>query len=198
MIMRACRPCNAAFAQDEEYFAALLAAVLAGSTDPDKQTTARAARLFRRQPNLRARIDAARTEVRTLFGDIVIVFEPERERVERVVVKNARAHALFDLESAQFDAPDSVAGRPLPEFTSDERAAFEISDQGILPWAEVGTRMFMRQSFATHPAMSDMRGPWVVVQEGTYRYTAMQTDDGIMVRSVIREYLATEVFWVTT
>ena len=198
MIMRACRTCNAAFAQDEEYFAALLAAVLAGSTDPDKQTTARAARLFRRQPNLRARIDAARTEVRTLFGDIVIVFEPERERVERVVVKNARAHALFDLESAQFHAPDSVVGRPLPEFTSDERAAFEISDQGILPWAEVGTRMFMRQSFATHPAMSDMRGPWVVVQEGTYRYTAMQTDDGIMVRSVIREYLATEVFWVTT
>ena len=198
MTMRACRVCNSAFAQDEEYFAALLAAVLAGSTDPDKQTTERAARLFRRPANLRARLDAARTEVRTLFGDVRIVFKPEHERVERVVVKNARAHALFDLESPRLDAPDCVMARPLCRFTEDERAAFEMSDQGILPWAEVGTRMFMRQSFATHPAMSDMRGPWVVVQEGTYRYTAMQTDDGIMVRSVIREYLATEVFWVTT
>lgn len=195
MVMRACRECNAAFSDDEEYFAALLAAVLTGSTDPEKQTTEQAARLFRRQSNLRSRIDASRTKVRTLFGEEWIVFEPERERVERVVVKNARAHALFDLESPQFDTPDHVTARPLYRFTEAERDAFEMSDQQILPWAEIGTRMFMRQAFATHPASSDMRGPWVIVQAGTYRYAAMDVGDGIMVRSVTHEYLATEVFW---
>ena len=198
MSMRACRTCNAAFAQDEEYFAALLAAVLAGSTDPDKQTSERAARLFRRQRHLRARIDAARTEVRTLYGDAWIVFEPERDRVERVVVKNARAHALFDLESPRFDRPYRVATNPLNGFTEEDGAAFEMSDQAILLWPEIGTRMFMRQSFAAHPGSSDMCGPWVIVQEGIYRYLAMDIGDGIMVRSVVHEYLATEVFWATT
>lgn len=197
MTMRACRQCNAAYAHDEEYLAAILAAVLAGSTDPDKQNSAKAARRFRRQTRLRTRIDAARTEARTLFGEVLIVFQPEYGRVNRVVVKNARAHALYDLELPRFDTPDHVVIRPLSGFTETERTAFEMSDQELLPWAEFGTRMFLRQAFATHPASSDMRGPWVIVQENVYRYLAMEIGDGTMVRSVIHEYLATEVVWST-
>ena len=36
---------------------------------------------------------------------------------------------------------------------------------------------------------------WVEVQEGVYRYAVAQGPDGLLVRTVIREYLATEVYW---
>ncbi len=35
---------------------------------------------------------------------------------------------------------------------------------------------------------------WVIVQDGIYRYAVIQLD-GLLVRSVILEYLATEVHW---
>ena len=40
----------------------------------------------------------------------------------------------------------------------------------------------------------DMDSGWVVVQEGTYRYVVQQTG-GLRVRSILSEYLATEVQW---
>ena len=40
----------------------------------------------------------------------------------------------------------------------------------------------------------DMDGHWVVVQNGTYRY-AVDEAEGLRVRSVVWEYLATEVHW---
>ncbi len=40
----------------------------------------------------------------------------------------------------------------------------------------------------------DLDGPWVTVQEGTYRYSVAQRG-GLVVRSVLYEYLTTEVQW---
>lgn len=40
----------------------------------------------------------------------------------------------------------------------------------------------------------DLRNGWVMVQAGVYRYVVLQ-DDGLLVRSVLHEYLATEVHW---
>lgn len=39
-----------------------------------------------------------------------------------------------------------------------------------------------------------MENGWVVVQKGIYRYAVFQAGT-MMVRSVIRDYLATEVYW---
>ena len=41
----------------------------------------------------------------------------------------------------------------------------------------------------------DLDGPWVVVQEDSYRFAVTQADGGLLVRSIISEYLATEVRW---
>ena len=39
-------------------------------------------------------------------------------------------------------------------------------------------------------------GPWVIVQNGVYRYAVVdREDDGLLVQSVIQEYLATSVYW---
>src|SRR3546814_6578097 len=80
---------------------------------------------------------------------------------------------------------------PLESITPTERDVFEgLSEVGSLaPWPEVGSRMMTR--LATR---EDMSGQWVVVQEVIYRYSVQQAG-GLRVRSVLSEYLATEVQW---
>ena len=192
MVMKACQKCNASFSRDEEYFSALLAAVLAGSTDPAKQKTPKDSRRFAKQPALRARIEKSKIVTRTLFGETEIVFMPELGRIENVVVKNARGHALYELDRAIFSKPDYVSCTPLQSFTQEQRFEFE---DGPVIWEEVGTRMFMRQCYSFDPSQSDMQGSWVIVQKDVYRFLASGSGDGLLVRSVIEEYLATEVYW---
>ena len=75
--------------------------------------------------------------------------------------------------------------------TATQRDDFEgLSDVGSLAlWPEVGSRMMTRLATG-----EDMAGQWVVVQEGIYRYSVQQAG-GLRVRSVLSEYLATEVQW---
>ena len=57
------------------------------------------------------------------------------------------------------------------------------------PWPEVGSRMMTRVLTG-----QDMRDGWVIVQDGVYRFRVQQC--GVMlVRTVLFEYLATEVQW---
>jgi hypothetical protein len=69
-----------------------------------------------------------------------------------------------------------------------ERTEFErIDSGGLLP--EVGSRMLARVMTG-----QDLSDGWVIVQDGTYRYAVTQL--GMMlVRTVLFEYLATEVYW---
>ena len=53
-------------------------------------------------------------------------------------------------------------------------------------WPEVGSRMMSRVLTG-----QDLRDGWVIVQEGIYRYRVDQFG-GMLVRSVLFEYLATE------
>ena len=195
MTLAACRECNARYSLDEQYFVALLTAVLAGWTDTDKQTTGVAARTFGRGTSLRAKIEEARTETRTLFGETDIRFTPEQERVDRVVVKNARGHAVYELDRWMTADPDRVVAVPLLSLSNEEYQEFEAARCEISGWSEIGTRMFQRECFALNPDQTDFVGPWIVVQDGVYRYAVVDDGEGLLVKSVVREYLATEVWW---
>lgn len=197
MVTKVCRKCNASFSCDEEYLSALLAAVLAGSTDPVKQKTLKASRRFTRQPALRARIEKSKIVTRTLFGETEIAFMPELKRVENVVLKNARCHALYEIDDwgAVFSEPDYIRCAPLRSLSQEQLIEFEKEDKDFSEWAEVGTRMFMRQCCSFDSSQSDMLGSWVVVQEGVYRFLASDSGDSVLIRSVIGEYLATETRW---
>ena len=194
MIMGACRECNTSFSRDEEYLSALLNAVLAGTTDPDKQKTSKASRMFRGQANLRARIEKSKVETKTHFGEIEITFTPERERVNNVIVKNARCHALYELDQAMFEEPDHVFTVPLHSFSEEQCVDLEAIEPDV-GWAEIGTFMFIRQCYAIDPTRSSMLGSWVIVQDDVYRYAVVDGGGGLLVRTVIEEYLATEVYW---
>ncbi len=193
--MEACRECNAGFSKDEQYLFAVLEAVQVGSTDPAKQRSPKASRVFRRHPGLRKRVEQSRREVQTPYDSTEVSFVPEMGRVNRVVIKHARCHALYELDQALSRDPDYVNAVPLERLSPRQRDNFDSIEGAKSGWAEVGTRMFQRQCYWTGPVRSDLWGAWVIVQEGVYRYALADLDAGFLVRSVIHDYLATEAYW---
>lgn len=187
-VVEICAVCNTGFSLDEEYLAAFLGAVLTGSTDPDRQRMPPAERVFRQNESLKTRIERSRREYQTQTGETRVLWEPEWSRVNRVITKNARGHAFFEYGEPMLDDPRHVYAAPLETLTNEQREAFEAVPTGS-GWPEVGSRMLTRVVTG-----QDLDGSWVVVQDGVYRYAVTQ-DGGILVRSVIHEYLATEVYW---
>lgn len=193
--MEACRTCNAGFSKDEQYLFAVLEAAQAGSTDPAMQGSPEAARVFRQNPGLRLRIEQSRRELQTLFGTTETTIFPELDRVNRVVVKHARYHALYELDQALSHDPDYVITLPFQRLTPKQRDRFESIESERSGWAELGTRMFQRQCYAAGQVRSDLWNSWVIVQESVYRYAVPDLRTGFIVKSVIHEYLATEARW---
>ena len=112
-----------------------------------------------------------------------------------MVIKNARGHALYELDRGMSFEADDFFAIHLQILTPEQRDEFETpgGTGELLGWSEVGTRLFQRQCGT---AQSDMMGPWVIVQNGVYRYAVVdREDDGLLVQSVIQEYLATSVYW---
>lgn len=187
-VIPVCTSCNSGFSLDEEYFAAFLGTVLSGTTEPDRQPLPAASRILQRNPKLKDRIGRAKTEHRTHGGESRVVWAPEQDRIERVVVKNARGHAFFEYGEPMLEPPSRVWSAPLESMTATERAAFEDIDMGS-GWPEVGSRMMTRVLTG-----QDLDDGWVIVQEGAYRYAIIQQGT-LLVRTVLHEYLATETWW---
>lgn len=187
-IVQACKPCNESFSLDEEYFTTFLSCVLSGSTAPDDQQNPKAGRALKRRTKLRTRIERAKKEGKTLDGETQTVWTPEAERINHIILKNARGHAFYEYGEPMLAKPNHVWSAPLESLTATERTDFENINSGE-GWPEVGSRMMTRVMTS-----QDLSGDWVVVQDGIYRYGATQR--GVMlVRSVLYEYLATEVYW---
>lgn len=178
--------CNRGFALDEEYLACFLASVICGSTDVDASLFPKQSRALLRNSRLRERIDRCRTIQCSLDGGQVILWKPERERVEQVIVKNARGHVLFDVGQTVPWSPRHVSIVPLPSLSEEQRQNYESPREPML-WPEVGSRLFQR---FVHGEIDP--GGWVTVQEGVYRYAIEGID---RVKVVIYEYLAAEVSW---
>ena len=186
-VIQVCRRCNTSFSLDEEYFVAFLGCVLTGSTDPDRQSNPRVERILRRTPSLRARIEKARTE-HLIANEEKLFWKPEADRISRIVVKNARGHAFFEFGEPMLIEPSHMWWAPLESLDAQQRAEFENIGSGPC-WPEVGSRMLTRVLTGC-----DFDGGWVTVQKDVYRYALVQ--HGLMlVRSVLCEYLATEVYW---
>ena len=186
-VVATCEPCNASFSTDEEYLSVFLAAVITGDADPDPDRFPMAAASANHSRGLRERIAQARRDQVSSTGESQIVWEPEIERVHRVIVKNARGHFLYELGEAIVSPPSRVWCYPIDFLTTDQRSSFERSLLGA-GWPEVGSRMMQRVA-----GMSPVPGGWVEVQTGVYRYAVGESPK--TVRTVIRDYLATEVIW---
>jgi hypothetical protein len=126
--------------------------------------------------------------VQTIGGETRCIWTPGAARISRVIVKNARGHAFFEFGEPMLREPDRVWWSPLEHLTPTQREEFEHFEFGPA-WPEVGSRMMTRMITG-----QDLDGSWVSAQAGIYRYAVGQAGT-MLVRTVLREYLATEVFW---
>ena len=190
-VVDVCHACNQSFSVDEEYFAAFLSSVISGSTDPKHQNSRFAARkILKRSAKLRDRIDRSNNQGVTQLGESFNSWFPEIERIKRVVIKNARGHFVYE-----FGSLESVSSSPSHEYvvpfdSLDDCARQEFENcnfSEFTSWPGIGSRMMFRVVEG-----HDLNGPWIVVQDGVYRYAV---DESGVVRTVIHEYLATEVSW---
>ena len=188
-VVHMCQKCNSGFSRDEEYLAALLGSVIYGSSEPDPKGFPIAARILDYSPRLRQRIDQASNIQGTIWGEPETQWTPESDRIARVIIKNARGHALFELGQLFQSHPSCLGFIPIPSLSDDQRVQFERQpDNAFL--AEVGTRMMQRMTIGDL-----LPEGWVDVQTGTYRYAVYQLPEQVAVRMVLREYLACEVSW---
>ena len=191
-VVDVCQQCNLGFSKDEQYLSVFLACVISGSTSPNPYQFPVAAKTLAYSTPLKERIERTRQAQATLWGDFQIQWTPESERVARVIVKNARGHALFELGLPFLSDPAYVGFSPIPLVSDEQGVHFEGGPESML-WAEVGSRIMQRM------AIGDLKsGGWVEVQSGTYRYAVHQLPEQVLVRIVLREYLAAEVSWDET
>lgn len=183
-VVPACADCNSRFSADEVYLACLIACVVAGSTEPSKIVRPKIRRILTESPALRARLERARVE-----SPEGVVFTPEHERALTVVTKLAQGHALYELHEPCPRPPDRIHIAPLGLMSDQECDAFESPAPPVV-WPEVGSRALQRLVIAE----SQPEAPWLVVQNGLYRFHA-SPDSRISIRIVINEYLACHVHW---
>ena len=197
-VVGACQSCNQGFSKDEQYLVCFLESVLAGSTDPKDIRRPSVARAMKRSPALRARIEAAKT-----FYNSQLAFIPEEDRVKNVMLKLARGHAAFDLSQPCSEEPDHYWCGVLKSLSQDVRDSFDTAHIQQV-FGEIGSRN-MQRMFAAEVSMQSQPGDqqklqvvvndWVDVQEGYYRYLAIDDICGVVVRIIISEYFACEVGW---
>ena len=197
-VVGSCARCNQGFSRDEEYFVCLIESALCGSTDPDKMRRPTVARILHYSPELRARIEASKSEVDGRIG-----FVPEGPRIANVMLKLARGHAAFELSQPCRSKPDYFWCGPLSALSDDELEGFHVAHVQRLI-GEVGSRGLQRmlvaqvtlQSATGHQTTLPLLvNDWVHVQEDLYRYLAIEDDGGLIFRIVVAEYLACEVVW---
>jgi hypothetical protein len=198
-VVDACLECNNSFSLDEEYVACLVECAAVGSTNPDDMSRDIVRRILNHKPALRARIEESRRN----DGGIAH-FVAETTRVDNVVAKLARAHAAFELSTPLRDNPTRLAWWLLPLMDSEAREQYDAAHVHHLI-GEVGSRATQRITVVQAQLVSAETGElltmpllmsdWVDVQEGRYRYLAVDDVGGSTVKIVIGEYLACEVTW---
>ena len=195
-VVEVCRQCNIGFSSDEEYLIAFLGSVLSGSTTPDPVRFPAASGILTHSPRLRDRINQSQRIQSTLWDHSNLSWEPELDRVERVIVKNARGHVLYEIGEPMLEQPSLVSVCPIQAMTARQVDQFDNVPSGS-GWPEVGSRMMQRAFIVHRPGDSQevYFDSWQDVQDSVYRYAVAQESDGILVRMVLREYLAAEVLW---
>lgn len=144
---------------------------------------------FRDTTRLQDEIESQLEIIKDAEGNDQVTFFPDIARIQNVIVKNARGHVLFEHGQPAEGEPARVAIQPIPTMPQGALASFEAIDYGG-GWPEVGSRLMTRLITG-----EDMRPDgWVVVQPNVYRFAVMESGQ-FVVRTVIREYLATEVTW---
>lgn len=184
-LISACKKCNNSFSKDEEYIAAILSVQMSNSTDPDKQIFEKGGQILSQHSKLQQKIirESMFDERGRFYG---VKFE--ENRLANVMIKNAKALALYMASSARYNQPSHFNWSFLPQLTADERANFEIMpDQLMFP--EVGSRALTLLVMSNESNLG-----WQVIQENIFRF-AITENVSTIIRMIFCEFLFVEVVW---
>jgi hypothetical protein len=119
------------------------------------------------------------------------------------MLKLARGHAAFELSQPCRVDPDHFWCGPLALLPREQRDEFDSAHVQQL-FGEIGSRNLQRMLVVQMNLEAESGGQqqigmlindWVEVQEGRYRYLAIDDVGGLVIRIVVAEYLACEVAW---
>lgn len=190
-VVGACESCNASFSLDEQYLACFIECVVCGTVDTAGIRRSNVTRILNRNPALQRWIEASRGKAQ---GENLL-WQPEIDRIRKIVLKLARGHAAYELYP-QLEEPEQVAFTPFVAMSDYERAVFEheeVTSGTLQGWPEIGTRAFYRASGKNPDSQRQIDG-WNIVQPDRYRYSVVETG-GVLVKMVLSEYLACVVAW---
>lgn len=118
-----------------------------------------------------------------------MVWQPENECVEEVVLKLARGHIAYELGIQRVDDPEFIEILPLPAVTEERQDDFlSLPSSHLYP--EIGSRAFVSVCTGKSSAFEN----WMVVQNDRYQYAVGQSE-GDWVKVLINNYLACHVAW---
>lgn len=185
-----CKRCNSSFSSDETYLLCVLHAVMSGSLEPNEGKFPEAAKVLRSNGHVVRALRPRMYDQLSLFDERPgFTLFPDMERVTRVIIKNARGHAFHEIATLLEGEPDYTRVTPLSLMSAETRAQFEATGGGLDLWPEVGSRMLVRVING-----EGLAGGWIEVEPGRYRYS-LDWSNGVRVRTVIWDYLATETYW---
>lgn len=184
-VVACCNDCNKGFSLDEQYVACFIECVIVGSTSPSDIHREKISRTLAENRTLAKKIASSET----VLSDGQQIWSPEIERVKKVAFKLAQGHAAYDLGLPQLDEPTSINCTPLVALDEHSIQQFFNPQESLFHlWPEIGSRAFIN---AVETGNLDC---WNIVQPERYQYYASQFD-GVLIRLVLREYLACEVRW---
>lgn len=197
-VVKACFKCNNSYSHDEEYVACLIECMIAGSTDPQKIGNQKISKILTRHPALQSRIENAKFEA---HGQVF--FTVEEERFLSVIRKLATGHAVFELGKVLYRQPSNIRCWYFNAMTDKERDNWDIAHVTEL-FGEIGCRNMQRMYVTQITLLSPSGEPksidiiindWVDVQDGKYRYIAIDEGNIVKIKIVLSEFIACEITW---
>lgn len=183
-VVEACSDCNGGFSMDEQYFACMIECAMRGTAEASEVCRPKVARMLHENPLLASKI----RQSMSINSSGRKYWQPEAERVRRILLKLAAGHLAFELGLPCRGEPDTLWLRPFEEMFEPEREEFENPDEGgVALWPELGSRKFIR-------VFEGGSSGWTVVQPERYRYLVGQAPDDF-VHIAFSEYLACRVSW---
>lgn len=181
-VLSACFTCNNNFSIDEEYVAYWIAIALYKLNGIKTNKYLNAIRAIERNDNLKKLFFGT-----NLFNEDDLV-PIDENRLKNILYKLASGHVLYHHNNPKYELPATINWFFLSSLGINERYAYE---QEILVevYPEVGSRTIIMDQYG------NAYYPWLIAQEGVYRYFVAETGNSQVVKIVFNEFLACEVLW---
>ena len=182
-VVHVCQQCNSEFSKDEKNLSACVAAVINSPTRPDTNQFPVAAKMLAYRLAWSEREERTKQIRSTFWGHSDMISIPENERVTRVIVKNARGHALFALGLPLLFNPAYIIFIPLILISHEQKGHSPSRLENVV-YTELGSRINQRM-----PVGDLQLAGWIKVQPPVYRYAVYQLPGQPFVRILLREYV---------